>query len=154
MIVPWVGIFGLAVCAMVNFNRRARLESILLVLAVQAFHLLAFNSREPMVYFGGAAVCDATIIVLLNFVPHSHMVRDVQYINGAALIAHALGFIGYWLYWPSGWYTHAVAIMSIAQIIRMLILDEENHAARNDGRDSVVHRADCAGGPVSERGRP
>lgn len=94
-----------------------------------AYNLLIVPEDNWPMYYASAALFDALIVLSLKLFGNNQLVFDLQDINYAAIVLHAVGFLMYMAYLPPDEYNIRLYALIIIQWLRLLWVgpdDERN----------------------------
>jgi hypothetical protein len=135
-----------AVCIACSWRNPGKLGLIATAFALQLAHAMLFDGYpDAFAYYGGAAMCDAAILLVASAVRQTRFARDLQWIQALAIITHLCGFIGYWNRAPVLIYTDTIRALLTIQTIRMIWPERGNASgrlSRTDRWHRVVRGAD------------
>jgi hypothetical protein len=119
-----------------------RLQIAYLLIMAELFSVvvLDLNPRDDS-YYIIASTFNFAIIFILPIVVRVNLIVDFQYLNLAAFIVQGFGFFSYWYEFPVIFYNLAIHAISLAQMLRLLIIrrgDADGYCENNHWR-SMVH---------------
>lgn len=110
-----------------------RLIVCLVVLAPAIFHLGFFSDSSGFAYYVTAGCASLIVISMLEWLPRSPLVSDIQVINFVYIIAHGIGYAMYHSYMEPVVYNAVVLTLFVIEFARLMIsTDKDNkHGIRN-----------------------
>ena len=107
-----------------------------------AYNLLVVPENNWPMYYASAALFDALIVLSLKLFGNNQLVFDLQDINYAAIVLHAVGFLMYVAYLPPYGYNIRLYALIIIQWLRLLWVgpNDERSIVDNCSFSMVRHR--------------
>lgn len=107
-----------------------------------AYNLLIVPENNWPMYYASAALFDALIVLNLKLFGNNQLVFDLQDINYAAIVLHAVGFLMYVAYLPPDEYNIRLYALIIIQWLRLLWVgpNDERSTVDNCSFSMVRHR--------------
>lgn len=126
-----------------TFRRgKHRLLVCLSVLLPAIFHYALFNDSIDFEYYGTAAVASLIVIAVLEFLPRSPLVADIQLINLGYIFAHFAGFVLYHSYMEPLLYNALVLGIFVIEFTRLMITTTKDKKHGACGRFDSIHSND------------
>ncbi len=103
-----------------------RLLVCLAVLVPALLHVAIFSGSGDFTYYVTAGCASLIVISLLEFLPRSPLIVDIQLINFAYIIVHAAGFAMFHAYMEPMIYNALVLVLFVTEFTRLLLTTDKD----------------------------
>lgn len=118
----------------------------LAILMLTAVHFMLFDESVSFMYYGTAALSCLITITILELMPKSPLVVDIQLISFGGILANFFGYGMYEAYQGPGAYNFIMLCLFITELVRLMIRTKNDREYGHIARVFAIHSDESSSG--------